>query len=116
MTAEPRSSGCWIRGYPDGVKLTRRQVLAGAAAGALGAAGAYELVDRLAGASPERASAAPLPPEQHVLDGVRTVTDNDVEVTVPPLHHEVVTARVKGDASDLTAAQRVLEDALAGLE
>ena len=98
------------------MKLTRRQVLAGAAAGALGAAGAYELVDRLAGASPERAAAAPLPPEQHVLDGVRTVTDNDVEVTVPPLHHEVVTARVKGDASDLAAAQHVLKDALAGLE
>ena len=98
------------------MKLTRRQVLAGAAAGALGAAGAYELVDRLAGASPERAAAAPLPPEQHVLDGVRTVTDNDVEVTVPPLHHEVVTARVKVGASDLAAAQHVLDDALAGLE
>jgi len=63
------------------VKLTRKQVLAGAAAGALGAAGAYELVDRLAGSSPERAAAGPLPPEQHILEGVRTVKDNGVVVT-----------------------------------
>ena len=98
------------------MKLTRKQVLAGAAAGALGAAGAYELVDRLAGASPVRGPAGPLPPEQHVLDGVRTVTDNGVEVQVPPLHHEVVTARVRVDRSDLADARRTLEAALADLE
>ena len=99
-----------------GVKLTRRQVLAGAAAGALGAAGAYELVDRLAGSSPDRGAAGPLPPEQHVLDGVRTVTDNKVEVMVPPLHHEVVTARVRVDRADLADAQKTLESALSDLE
>jgi hypothetical protein len=98
------------------VKLTRKQVLAGAAAGALGAAGAYELVDRLAGSTPERAAAGPLPPEQHVLDGVRTVTDNGVVVVVPPLHHQVVTARLRVDRADLADAARSLEDALAGLE
>ena len=98
------------------MKLTRKQVLAGAAAGALGAAGAYELVDRLAGSSPQRAAAGPLPPEQHVLDGVRTVSDNGVVVTVPPLHHQVVTARVRVDAADLADASRALENALAGLE
>jgi hypothetical protein len=98
------------------VKLTRRQVLAGAAAGALGATGAYELVDRLVGSSPERAAAGPLPPEQHVLDGVRTVTENGVSVQVPPLHHQVVTARVNVDRADLADAQHALEDALAGLE
>src|SRR5262245_19644778 len=91
-------------------------MLAGAAAGALGAAGAYELVDRLAGSTPERAAAGPLPPEQHVLDGVRNVTDNGVVVVVPPLHHQVVTAHVRVDAADLAAAARSLEDALAGLE
>ena len=101
---------------PVGVKLTRKQVLAGAAVGALGAAGAYELVDQLAGSSPPRAAAGPLPPEQHVLDGVRTITDNGVEVAVPPLHHQVVTARVRVDAADLPDAARTLEDALAGLE
>jgi hypothetical protein len=98
------------------VKLTRKQVLAGAAAGALGATGAYELVDRLAGSSPPRAAAGPLPPEQHVLDGVRTVTDNGVEVVVPPLHHEVVTARLRVDRADLADAGRALEAALADLE
>ena len=98
------------------MKFTRGQVLAGAAAGALGVAGAYELVDRLAGSSPDRGAAGPLPPEQHVLDGVQTVTDNHVEVTVPPLHHEVVTARVRVDRADLADAQRTLEAALTDLE
>ena len=98
------------------MKLTRKQVLAGAAAGALGAAGAYELVDRLAGSSPERAAAGPLPPEQHVLEGVRTVRDNGVVVTVPPLHHQVVTARLRVGAADLADASRTLEQALGALE
>jgi hypothetical protein len=39
------------------VKLTRKQLLGGAAAGALGAAGIYELVDQLA-ESQERAAPA----------------------------------------------------------
>jgi hypothetical protein len=99
------------------VSFTRRQVLAGAAAGALGAAGVYELVDRLTGSSPTRAAAGELPPEQHVLDRVRVVTQNDIGVLVPPLHHQVVTARVKVDgAADLIDAQRSLEQALASLE
>jgi hypothetical protein len=98
------------------VKLTRKQVLAGAAAGALGAAGAYELVDRLAGSSPQRAAAGPLPPEQHVLDGVQTVTDNGVEVVLPPLHHEVVTARVRVDRAELADAHRALENTLTQLD
>jgi hypothetical protein len=98
------------------VKLTRRQVIAGAAAGALGATGAYELVDRLVGSSPERSEAGPLPPEQHVLDGVRTVTDNGIHVQVPPLHHQVVTARVKVDHADLADAQRALRNVLTTLD
>jgi len=98
------------------VKLTRRQVLAGAAAGALGATGAYELVDRLVGSSPRRGAAGPLPPEQHVLDGLRTVTDNGVEVQVPPLHHEVITARVKVDRADLAEAQHALQNVLAHVD
>ena len=36
------------------MRLTRRQLLAGAAAGALGAGGIYELVDQLSGEAPER--------------------------------------------------------------
>jgi hypothetical protein len=98
------------------VRLTRRQALAGAAAGALGAAGVYELVDQLAGSSPRRASAGPLPPEQHLLDGVRQIRDNRVDVLVPPLHHEVLTAKVKVGRTDLPDAQRELERTLTRLE
>jgi hypothetical protein len=98
------------------VKLTRREMLAGAAAGALGAGGAYELVDRIAGAAPARAAAGPLPPEQHVLDDVRRIRDSGVEVLVPPLHHQIVTARVSVDRADLRDARRELEGALARLE
>jgi len=94
------------------VRLTRREVLAGA----LGSAGAYRLVDRLAGTAPARAAATSLPPEQHVLDGVRTVHDNGVAVVVPPLHHQVVAARVKVGRADLGDARRALERALAALE
>jgi len=91
------------------VKLTRRQALAGAAAGAFGAAGIYELVDRFAGDSPRREAAGPLPPEQHLLDGQRLITDNGVDVILPPLHHQVVTAKVKLGKRDLRDARRVLE-------
>jgi hypothetical protein len=98
------------------VKFTRRQVLAGAAASALGAAGAYELVDQLVDSSSRKADSGSFPPEQHVLDGVRVATDNGVEILVPPLHHQVVTGRVKVGAADLRDAQRTLEKTLAGLE
>jgi hypothetical protein len=98
--------------------LTRKELIAGAAATALGAAGVYELVDRFSGSGPERASATTLPPEQHVLAGVEVVTDNGVEVVVPPLHHEVVTARLKVEPTRkaLQDAQAELEHRLAGLE
>ena len=92
---------------------TRRGFLTGAAAGALGAAGIYELVDRLT-ASPARTAAQGLSPEQHLLESVSVVRDEGVAVMVPPLHHQVVTAKVR--ATDLRRAQRDLEDALAGLD
>ena len=100
------------------MKLTRREMIAGAAGlAALGSAGIYELVDQLT-ASPPRAEAAPARPEQHLLDGVRVVRDNGVEVLVPPLHHQVVTAKVAltGDRHELRAAQAELEYALTQLE
>src|SRR5436190_5795236 len=90
------------------MKLTRRQVLAGAA-------GIYALVDGLA-QTPARASAGPRPREQHLLDGIRVVHDNDVEVLVPPLHHQVVTARVTAHVQSLGDAQPALEAVLSGLE
>ena len=101
------------------MRLTRKQLVAGAGAGALGAAGIYELVDRLTG-PPQRSLAAdlPLPPEQHVLQGVRVVRDNGVEVLVPPLHHQLVTLELRtgGDAKQLRDAREALEHAVASLE
>jgi hypothetical protein len=98
------------------MKLTRRQALAGAAAGAVSATGIYELVDRLAGDSPQRGVAAIPLPEQHLLDGVRVVQSDGIPVLVPPLHHEIVTARVTADRAGLRDAQRELEALLAGLD
>jgi hypothetical protein len=96
--------------------LTRRDLLAGAAATAVAAGGVYELVDRLT-RSPQRS--APLVSrrrEQHVLDGARVVEDNDVEVVVPPLHHQVVTAEVTASGAGLRDAQRRFEETLREIE
>ena len=95
---------------------TRRELVAGAAAGALGAAGVYELVDRLAGGRPPRPRAVRTLPEQHLLEGVKVVTQEGVEVLVPPLHHEVVTATVAVDRAELKNAQSSFEQVLAGLD
>jgi hypothetical protein len=99
------------------MRLTRRQLIAGGAVAGLGAAGIYELVDRLSG-SPSRPAAEGSTPEQHLLQGVRIVQDNGIEVVVPPLHHQLVTARVKvaERKQDLQEAQAALEDALAKLD
>lgn len=98
------------------MRLTRRQLVGGAAASALGAAGIYELANRL-GSAPARVSAGPRPPEQHLLGGIRVVADNDVEVLVPPLHHQVVTATLLVEETPvaLRDARESLEQALTGL-
>jgi len=97
------------------VRLTRRRFIAGGAAAALGAAGVYELVDQLAGSGPTR-PAGRLLPEQHLLEGIRIVRQDGVEVLVPPLHHQVVTARIAADPASLADEQHELEKVLAGLE
>ncbi len=100
------------------MRLTRKQLLAGAAGvTALGSVGIYELADQL-GSAPDRPAPKPLRPEQHLLDGQRVVTDNGVEVIVPPLHHQLVTARIHlpDPAADLRGAQAELEYALSQLE
>ena len=96
------------------MKLTRREALAGALAAALGGAGIYELVDRLGGSPPQRANVTTLPPEQHVLEGLEVIQDSGIDVLVPPLHHQLVTARIR--AGDLREAQRELDGALGSLE
>ena len=96
------------------MRVTRRRFLGSAAAAALSGAGIYELVDQLA-SSPARPAAVrrPLPREQHVFD-LRTVSSEGIEVLVPPLHSEVVTATIRED--DLHAAQHDLEQALQRLD
>jgi hypothetical protein len=97
---------------------TRRQLLEESARVALAAAGAYAAIDAL-GTAPARAAAVArrLPPEQHLLRGVRIVVDEGIRVVVPPLHHQVVTARllVRG-RPQLQEARRALEHALRALE
>src|SRR2546423_15485192 len=95
------------------MRLTRRQMLVGAATRRLGAVGLYELVDRLA-SSPAPRSHGRLLPEQHLLDGLDVMRDNGVAVIVPPLHHAVITARVV--TGSLVGAQQELEETLADLE
>lgn len=98
------------------MRLTRKELLVAAAASAAAGAGIYELVDRLA-APPKRAAAAPLGPEQHVVPGLRVISDEGVEVVVPPLHHRIVTATVRADSrQSLLEARDELEHALTGLE
>ena len=100
------------------MRLTRRELLAGgAAAAALGTAGIYELVDRL-GRKPRRLPTADRTPEQHILHGLRVIEDNGVEVIVPPLHHQLVTAKPKVEPrrAELRRAQAALEQALLGLD
>jgi hypothetical protein len=94
------------------MRLTRRSFLGGAAAAAVGGAGIYELVDRLT-PPPTRPAAGPMPREQHVFD-LRSVQSEGVEVLVPPLHSEIVTATIKVD--DLRAAQHDLEATLQDLD
>ena len=100
------------------MKLTRRQLVGGAGAAALTGVGLYELVDRLGSAPIRLTPAGALPPEQHVLRGVRQVIQEGVEVLVPPLHHQIVTAKLVLDpgAKSLKAAQAELEKALQTLE
>jgi hypothetical protein len=86
---------------------------------ALGAAGVYEALDTIAPA-PARAAIAKssLPPEQHLLQGGRVIVDEGVRVSVPPLHHQVVTAELTVGTSRkaLHDARRTLEEALAAIE
>jgi hypothetical protein len=103
------------------MRLTRRRLIAGAAAGAAGVAaagaGVYELLDRLAD-SPERLPVTPRGPEQHLLDDVGIVVHEGVEVVVPPLHHHIATGKLEVEPTRdaLLAARRALEETLVELD
>ena len=102
---------------PPSRRLTRAQLVGGAAASVLAAGGIYKLVDELT-APPAREIAGSLRSEQHLLDGIRVVRDNGVEVLVPPLHHQVVTANVRTgeSAAELREARQELENGLQRLD
>ena len=100
------------------MKLTRRELVLGGAGAALAGTGIYELVDRL-GRAPARA----LPPpahlaEQHILQNLRIVSDDGVQVFAPPLHHELVTAALRVDETRpaLAQARAELEQQLGKLD
>jgi hypothetical protein len=98
------------------MKITRKELLVGGAAGAaLGAAGIYELVDRLAASSPRHFGAG-REPEQHLLDGMRIEDREGVEVVVPTRHHQMVTARIVAPEGSLRDAQASLAEVLGRLD
>ena len=95
------------------MKINRRRFLGGAAVAGLGAAGVYDLVDQLNSRLPKRPVSRRAPAEQHVLD-LSTIESDGVEVVIPPLHSEVITAKLR--ETDIRAAQTLLEDALQELD
>src|SRR3954451_3933930 len=83
--------------------LTRR-VFARRVGGAVLAAPFLPLLDGVALARPAVSGASPL--EQHIDPGVRIRADNGVEVVVPPVYHEIVTARLTAASGRALLAAR----------
>ena len=106
--------------------ISRRRFLRVSLQAAVASAGVYGVVEQLAekpdrsggsGIEFARADSA-LPLEQYLFSGTTTVTNNGVVVSVPPLYHEVVTAKLATapTATALQGAQATLEDVLSELE
>jgi hypothetical protein len=115
------------------MSLTRRRFLVGGAqavslSAALGSAGIYELVDVISGQRVRQALAASVPLEQHLMQSVPIINVNEagvqssasgaVAVVVPPLHLQMVTAKlnVGTDTAAMLAAQQQLEQTIQSLE
>lgn len=117
--------------------ISRRKFLVGTAKAAtlstaLGSAGIYELVDVFTGPRfrMREAAAVTLAPEQHLLQVAvipcdthgQQVASNSTQIAaqvlVPPLHSQVMTARlnVPATANDLQQARQLLESTLQNLE
>ena len=92
------------------MKLTRRRLLEGGVVTALGGFGIDRVVESLVDRPGRRARVANRPLEQHVLQNAKVVLDDGVEVLVPPLHHRLVTARLK--VAETPAALREASQAL----
>ena len=89
--------------------------------------GIYGLVDQFAKPPERKPPAFPFLPEQHLLQDVKIIMEEGfgtssssgtIAVVVPPLHHEVVTAKlnVPPTAKALKEAQAQLESAIASVE
>ena len=89
--------------------------------------GIYGLVDRFAKPPGRKPPAFPFLPEQHLLQEVKVILEEafgtssstgTIAIVVPPLHHEVVTAKlnVPPTAKALKEAQAQLESAIASVE
>ncbi len=88
----------------DGQQRFTRRVFARRVGGAVLGAPFLSLLDEVALARPPVAQSAPL--EQHIVPGARHISDNGVEVVVPPLYHEIVTARLTAAAGRAPLAAR----------
>jgi hypothetical protein len=99
----------------DGHEPFTRRAFARRAGGAVLGAPFLSLLDGIALARPSVAQSPPL--EQHIDPGVRISTDNGVEIVVPPLYHELVTARLTtASGRALLAARDELRLALHHIE
>jgi hypothetical protein len=99
----------------DGQQPFTRRVFARRVGGAVLAAPFLSLLDGIALARPPVAQSPP--PEQHIDPGARISTDNGVEIVVPPLYHELLTARLTvASGRALSAARDELRLALHHIE
>ncbi|HZS24212.1 MAG TPA: hypothetical protein VFA30_04420 [Gaiellaceae bacterium] len=99
----------------DGDEPFTRRVFARRMGGAVVGARFLSLLDGIAIARQPASQSPPL--EQHVVPGARISTDNGVEIVVPPLYHELVTARLtSASARSLLAARDELRVALGEIE
>ncbi|MEO7909509.1 MAG: hypothetical protein ABIV47_07640 [Roseiflexaceae bacterium] len=107
----------------DDSRLGRRAFLkraAGLALGTISARGVYGMLDTIHPIGPAHAAAgAPTRGrEQYAVENVELHSDNGVPVIIPPLYHEIVTAKitVANNAGALFRAQRRLEQGLQTVE
>jgi hypothetical protein len=99
----------------DGHPPFTRRVFARRVGAAVLGAPFLSLLDGVALARPPVAQSPPL--EQHINPGVRITTDNGVEIVVPPVYHEIVTARLtSASGRELLAARDELRLALRHIE
>jgi hypothetical protein len=110
--------------FGESSAVTRRRFLRGAAtasAAAIAGRGIYSLLDDFAGPTRVLAVSGDIyKQEQYIVDNAGALIDNGVTVFVPPIHNDVLTAKLNPsltwDKAQLQKAQGQLESALLYLE